>query len=89
MTHEAVPWDLVGWGQIAAALGVSERTAIRYSKGEPPLPVSRFKGRVVAARYDLTQWSEAQLQGPREPAHAPDPVVSNVWGDYLATKGET
>jgi len=83
VTHEAVPWDLRGWGEIAAALGVSVVTARRWERGTPPLPVSRFRGSVVAVKYELTKWSEAQLEGPVEPAETPDPVVQNVWGDFV------
>jgi len=79
VTHEAVPWDLVGWGEIASALGVSVATARRYEHEDPPLPVSRFRGRAVASKHDVAEWVARHTQGPREGTQAPEPVVSQVW----------
>ncbi len=57
MSRRVVTWDLYGWGEIAQALGCSERTAQRYaSDDDDPLPVSTFMGRVRARTQDVGEW---------------------------------
>lgn len=56
-------WDLDGWKEIADALGVSVRTAQRWSrehaKGPRVMPVDSVHGRVKASREALRAWAEA------------------------------
>lgn len=55
--RRVVTWDLAGWGEIAHALDVCERTARRYStQSEDPLPVYRFRRRVRARSVELAAW---------------------------------
>lgn len=58
MTRRLVdwPWDLHGWGEIAAFLKVSERTAHRWhTQG---MPVHRLpSGAIVAESRRVTEWA--------------------------------
>jgi hypothetical protein len=55
-------WDLDGWKDIADALGVSVRTAQRWSRehaeGPDAMPVDALHGRVKASRAALRAWAE-------------------------------
>lgn len=52
---------LAGLGEIAAYLGVSESTVLRYRK-KHGLPVSKLGGRWRAEREALDRWRMAALQ---------------------------
>lgn len=51
-------WDLDGWKEIADALGVSVRTAQRWSRELDGMPVDSLRGRVKASRAALRAWAE-------------------------------
>ena len=55
-------WDLDGWKDIADALGVSVRTAQRwsreYAEGADAMPVDAMRGRVKASKAALRVWAE-------------------------------
>lgn len=56
-------YDLIGWKQIAAHLGVDERTAQRWQRDG--LPIYDYQGSVVARRRELTGWQAAQMKPRR------------------------
>lgn len=60
MTRRIVTWDLFGWGEIAAFLDVSERTARRW--GAVGLPAYRVRGSVRARSEDVVAWLEARAR---------------------------
>lgn len=55
--------DLVGWKEIADALGVSETTAQEWARSHG-LPVARFMGKVEARTSDLKAWRDARTEKP-------------------------
>jgi hypothetical protein len=58
--------ELTSWSEIAAYLGVTERTAQRYEELRN-LPVRRQpgpRGRVSTTTAELDRWKESNLQGP-------------------------
>ena len=71
MTRRVVTYDLHGWGEIALALGVTERTAQRYAEiPDDPLPLNRFMGRVRARSEDVRAWVERHEDWTTEGADA-------------------
>jgi len=74
MNRRVVSWDLVGWSEIADALGISVRTAHRYAAlAEDPLPVFRFNGRLRARSPELAAWTARRLDEPFPPPPASSP----------------
>ena len=60
-------YDLAGWTQIADYLDTCDRTARTLAKrGEDPLPVSRFNGRIIAKKAELAQWVSRELAPPKD-----------------------
>jgi len=57
------PWDLDGWKDIAAALGVGIRTAQEWAEREADkLPVSMVAGRARANRAELEAWLHEEFR---------------------------
>jgi DNA-binding transcriptional MerR regulator len=57
-----LPWDVTGWGEVAAVLGVSVATVRRWERRHG-LPVSRLPtGGVVALRARLVRWARRVLR---------------------------
>jgi len=56
---------LVGWKEIAGALGVSQSTARRWRR-EAGLPTYRICGQVRARGEDLEKWEEAYHKAARK-----------------------
>ncbi len=57
---EIVSEDIIrGWKAIAEFVGVHEQTArITLTTWDPPIPVTKFGGRIEAKRSELTAWRE-------------------------------
>lgn len=64
-TETIEPFDLHGWKEIAACLGVDERTAQRWQRDD--LPTYDYKGAVVARKTELRTWQATQMK-PRRSA---------------------
>lgn len=67
-----VTWDLETWEEIAAALGVSVRTARRWAAlATDPLPVTEH-GRARARSAQIQAWLDRRFRG-RRPTDDDDP----------------
>lgn len=58
--------EIVGLSEIAEMLGVSKRTAVRYSKRDDfPFPLARLRAGIVWKRANVEKWATATLPLPR------------------------
>lgn len=62
MTRRGLPWDVSGWGEVAAVLRVSVATVRRWERRHG-LPVKRLPSRgIVARRAALQAWARRVLR---------------------------
>jgi predicted DNA-binding transcriptional regulator AlpA len=60
------PEDMVGVSELAELLGVTKRTAIRYSqRPDFPAPLARLAAGPVWKRADVEKWAKMTLPLPR------------------------
>jgi predicted DNA-binding transcriptional regulator AlpA len=60
--------DLAGLAELADILGVSKRTAVRYTRRAGfPKPIATLAATPVWRGEDLTRWKDANLPFPQDP----------------------
>jgi predicted DNA-binding transcriptional regulator AlpA len=60
--------ELAGLAELAEMLGVTKRTAVRYTKRPGfPRPIATLAATPVWRAEDLTSWKQANLPFPQDP----------------------